>query len=186
MTEFFLSIIIGPMFSGKSSYLIKNIKKSIENNENILVVNHSIDKRYNENKITNHNQVSVDCISISNLNDIFSYCSNKNIDLNTINHFYVDEAQFFPDLENVVKLMLKNYPNLKITCVGLDGDYKQEVFNDGQLLKLIPYADNVEKLYSKCAYCGGKASFTKRKTNSKEQVIVASEDIYEPVCYIHK
>ena len=186
MTDFFLSIIIGPMFSGKSSYLIENIKKSQKNDEKILVINHSIDKRYNENKITNHNQVSIECISLSYLNNIFNYCKDKNIDLNSINHIYIDEAQFFTDLEKVVKLILSTYSSIKITCVGLDGDFKQQVFNDGQLLKLIPYADNVKKLYSKCAYCGKKASFTKRKIESKEQVIVASKDIYEPVCYIHK
>ena len=186
MTDFFLSIIIGPMFSGKSSYLINNIKKSQENNEKILVINHSIDKRYNENKITNHNKVSINCISLCYLENIFKYCNEKNIDLDSVHHIYIDEAQFFPDLEKVVKLMLKTYTNLKITCVGLDGDFKQQVFNDGQLLKLIPYADNVEKLYSRCAYCGGKASFTKRKIDSEKQVIVASKDIYEAVCYIHK
>ena len=186
MTEYFLSIIIGPMFSGKSSYLIKNIKKSQENNEKILVINHSIDKRYNENKITNHNQVSVNCISLSYLNDIFNYCTKNCINLEEIQHIYIDEAQFFPDLEKIVKLLLKNYKTLKVTCVGLDGDYRQNVFNDGQILKLIPFADKVEKLYSKCFYCGGKASFTKRKIDSKEQVIIASKDIYESVCYIHK
>ena len=38
----------------------------------------------------------------------------------------------FIDLEENVKNLLEKYSNLNITCVGLDGDYKQNVFNNGK------------------------------------------------------
>ena len=182
-----LSIVIGPMFSGKSTYLIENIKKCLQDNQKIIVINHIIDKRYNGvNNITNHNKVRIDCISLHSISELFLYCSKKNIDISKINHLFIDESQFFNDLEENIKFMLKKYPNLKITCVGLDGDFEQNVFNDGQLLKLIPYSENVIKLYANCHICGEKAFFTKRKTSDKKQIIVASNDIYISVCYIHK
>ena len=56
---------------------------------------------------------------------------------------------------------MNKYPNLNITCVGLDGDYKQEAFNDGQLLKLITKTDNLIRLYSKCYKCNKKAPIQK-------------------------
>ena len=182
-----LSIVIGPMFSGKSSYLIEHINKALKNDKKIIVINHTIDKRYNDvNHITNHNKVSIDCISLYSISNLFSHCINENIDLNTIDYLFIDESQFFDDLEENIKLMIHKYPKLKITCVGLDGDFQQNVFNDGQLLKLIPYAEKVVKLHANCNVCGKKAFFTKRITKQKNQIIVASSNMYHPVCYIHK
>jgi thymidine kinase len=181
-----LSIIIGPMYSGKSTYLLDKISLSIKNKERIIIINHKIDIRYNKDKITNHNNISTNCISFTKLNDIFDYCKEKSISIETLDHIYIDESQFFTDLEKVVSTLLKTYYNLNITCVGLDGDFQQTVFNNGQLLKLIAKAENVKKLSSKCYKCGGTAYFTKRITDNKEQIIVGSNNIYVPSCYIHK
>jgi len=180
-----LSIIIGPMYSGKSTYLLDKINISNQNDENIIVINHKIDIRYNKDKITNHNKISTDCISFTNLYDIYNYCSENSIIIENTDHIYIDEAQFFTDLEEVVSNLLTTYSNLKITCVGLDGDFQQNIFNDGQLLKLISKAENVRKLSSKCYECGEKAYFTKRTTDDKEQIVVGSSNIYVPSCYIH-
>lgn len=181
-----LSIVIGPMYSGKSTYLLDKINISKKNNENIIVINHKIDTRYNKDKITNHNNISTDCISFTNLNEIYEYVKKKTLSIENINHIYIDEAQFFTDLEYVVSNLLKSYPKLKITCVGLDGDFQQEVFNDGQLLKLIAKAENVIKLSSKCYICENKAYFTKRQSNNTSQILVGSHNLYVPSCYIHK
>ena len=181
-----LSIVIGPMYSGKSTYLLNKINNSYKNNENILVINHIIDIRYNKDKITNHNNISTDCISFTNLNEIFDYVKNHSLLIENINHIYIDEAQFFTDLEDVVSNLLTTYSNLKITCVGLDGDFQQNVFNNGQLLKLIAKAENVIKLSSKCYICKNKAFFTKRISDDKNQILVGSNNMYVPSCYIHK
>jgi len=181
-----LSIIIGPMYSGKSTYLLDKINISNKNKEQILVINHKIDIRYNKDKITNHNNISTDCISFSKLNEVYDYNKNNPLFFKTLDHIYIDEAQFFTDLEEFVSNLLNTYSNLKITCVGLDGDYQQNVFNNGQLLKLIAKAENVIKLSSKCYVCKNKAYFTKRITNDKEQIVVGSNNIYVPSCYIHK
>lgn len=180
-----LTIVIGPMFSGKSSYLIKQIN-TFQDKTSLLSINHKIDNRYDNNKIINHNRISVDCLSINKLCDINKF----NIDFTNLKHLFIDEAQFFTDLEENVNYFLDTYPNLNITCVGLDGDYQQKPFNDGQLLNLIPLSDNVIKLYSKCYKCGEKAGFTKRlninNKNIENQILVGSSDIYQPACYIHK
>ena len=187
MEEARLSIVIGPMFSGKSTYLINNIKTCLKNDKKFIVINHNSDKRYKEaNYITNHNKVSVECISLNTISSLFDYCKNKNIDLDEIDNLFIDESQFFSDLEENIIYLLTKFTNLKITCVGLDGDFQQKTFNDGQLLKLIPYAENVIKLHANCSICGKKAFFTKRITEDTNQIIVASDNIYKAVCYIHK
>jgi thymidine kinase len=100
-------------------------------------------------------------------------------------HIFIDEAQFFTDLETSVLNIRKTHPHIDITCVGLDGDYQQNAFNDGQLLKLIPKSDNFIKLYSKCYKCNKRAPFTKRIINDSNQIIIGSVGVYVASCSKH-
>ena len=50
-----LELIIGPMFSGKSTELIRQIKKFKAINKKILVIKPKIDDRYAQLKIVSHN-----------------------------------------------------------------------------------------------------------------------------------
>ena len=175
-----LSIILGPMFSGKTTKLLNTIQYCKQNKLSYLVINHTFDNRYNYNKITNHNQICEDSLMLNKLSEL----EMKNI--KNIDYLLIDEGQFFEDLEESVKNIIEKNPKLNITIVGLDGDFQQNVFNNGQLLKLIPYAEKVVKLHSKCHFCNNKAFFTKRITESKEQILVSSNDNYKPSCFKHK
>ena len=55
MNNGFLSLIIGPMFSGKTTRLLNLIDKLKIIDKKILVVKHVFDTRYNFSYITNHN-----------------------------------------------------------------------------------------------------------------------------------
>jgi thymidine kinase len=55
MNNGFLSLIIGPMFSGKTTRLLNLIDKLKIIDKKILVVKHVFDTRYNSSYITNHN-----------------------------------------------------------------------------------------------------------------------------------
>ena len=56
-----LELIIGPMFSGKSTELIRRIRLLQIIDKKILVIKPVIDSRYNIDKITSHNYESIDC-----------------------------------------------------------------------------------------------------------------------------
>jgi thymidine kinase len=174
-----ITIVIGCMYAGKTTYLLEKINYLKEKNSSYLVINHSSDTRYNDNCITNHNQESVNSLSLIKLCDL----NIQNLD--NIENLLIDEAQFFTDLYDTV-LTFRNYKKtLNIILVGLDGDYKQNVFNDGQLLKLIPHCEELTKLYSKCYICGKKSSFTKRIISDNTQILVGDNNMYQPVCYKH-
>ena len=175
-----LEIVIGPMYSGKTTYLIDKIKLFQTKNESYLVFNHFLDTRYSIDNITNHNRISIKCSSIKKIEELFEINQ-----IEKIKHILIDECQFFDDLEINIKKLINKYPNLNIYCVGLDGDYQQNYFNDGQLLKLIPKASNLVKLYSKCYQCNEKAAFTKRIINDETQIIIASDGVYVPCCIKH-
>jgi len=171
-----LTIILGPMFSGKTSFLINVYKNNVKNNKNTLVINHALDNRYGNKGLTNHNKETIGCIKMEKLSDIYMILNNpKNAQYNTI---LINEGQFFKDLYNVIyTLLLSNY---NIYVCGLNCDSNMEKF--GTILDIIPLADDILKLKSTCKLCSKTASFTKRLIHSKEKIIIGHSNIYIPVC----
>ena len=95
----------------------------------------------------------------------------------------VDETQFFDNLRFFVEQAMKD--NKHVIMAGLDGDFRQHVF--GELLSLIPLADDVTKLKALCMECmdGTIGPFTKRTIGSSLQELVGAADIYRAVCRKH-
>jgi thymidine kinase len=168
-----LEIFLGPMFAGKSTEIIRRIRKMKFIGKKILVVKPQIDNRYNEDKITSHDYETADCIIVTNLSEL------QNIkDYNTI---IIDEGQFFNDLKENVILWVDTF-DINVVIAGLDGDFQRQPI--GQILELIPYADSCVKLNALCSKCkdGTNASFSHRIINSNEQILIGGSDTYIPLC----
>ena len=56
MSDGKLELIIGPMFSGKTTELINRFNRYQEITDEIFLVNHSSDKRYGKNLVVVHNE----------------------------------------------------------------------------------------------------------------------------------
>ncbi len=188
----YLEIILGPMFSGKTSRLVEIYKKCKFCDISVSVINHSIDNRYDEELLSTHDKIKIPCIKTDKLMELYDNKLIINLDeliciprLKEIVQILqsevilINEGQFFPDLQEFVKKML--FLNKKIYVCGLDGDFERKKF--GQILDLIPLCDKVTKLTSLCSLCknGTYGIFSKRITNEKEQTIVGSDN-YIPVC----
>jgi thymidine kinase len=191
----YLEIILGPMFSGKTSRLVEIYKQCKFCNISVTVINHSIDNRYDDMLLSTHDKVKIPCIKTETLKSIWTNTNNygslnkEDIIFHTIksaNVILINEGQFFPDLYEVVVDMLEN--GKQVYVCGLDGDFERKKF--GQILDIIPLCDKVTKLTSLCSLCkdGTPGIFSLRLSNEKEQTIVGSEN-YIPVCrscYISK
>ena len=173
-TGSFLKLILGPMFSGKTSQLIRIYKHNMVAEIPTLVINHADDVRYSEKNLSTHDGINIPCIKLDKLNDIHTYL--PALERYTI---LINEGQFFDDLYYVVSNLLKR-DNLTIVICGLDGDFKMARF--GQILSLIPLSNEVEKLYAICKYCKNRASFTHRITEETTQKVIGDIDKYVPVC----
>ena len=173
-----LELIIGPMFSGKSTEIIKRVRLLKLINKKLLILKPKIDNRYIEDKITSHNFETVDCKIIDKLNEI------DDIEISEINTLIIDEGQFFDDLYETVNRWLNNFP-INIIVAGLDGDFQQKPI--GQILNLIPLSNKCIKLNSVCNICkdGTVASFTYRHVKSKETILIGGSETYIPVCRKH-
>jgi thymidine kinase len=185
----YLELIVGPMFSGKTSELLQIYKQCQFCNIPVTIINHTIDKRYHDTMISSHDKIMAPCLQANKLIDIWTregwiesgnssdiYANNL---LRSAEVILINEGQFFSDLYEVVVDMLNN--NKKVYICGLDGDFERKKF--GSILDLIPLCDKVRKLTSLCSICrdGTPGIFSMRLTDEKEQTIVGSDN-YIPVC----
>ena len=174
-TSAYLELILGPMFSGKTSQILDIYKKCTFCNIPVAVINHSSDTRYDIHTIlSTHDQQKIPCFSFTVLAEIFNHSTIIQQQVILIN-----EGQFFEDLVPVVKTLLQMVK--KIYIAGLDGDFERKKF--GSILDLIPLCDKVTKLHSLCSQCknGTPGIFSMRLTKETQQTLVGSDN-YIPVC----
>jgi thymidine kinase len=178
----YLEIILGPMYSSKTTTLLEIYKKCKFCNISVAVINHSIDTRYNDSMLSTHDKIMIPCIQTTLLRNIWDYTNNNSenhINLRTADVILINEGQFFKDLYTVVEDML--ICNKRVYICGLDSDFERKKF--GQILDLIPLCDKVTKLTSLCSQCkdGTPGIFSMRLTSEKQQTLVGSDN-YIPVC----
>ena len=185
-----LELIIGNMFSGKSTELIRRINKEKSINKKVLVINYFHDNRYSNNSISTHDNGKIRCLKLEKLEEI-----SQDI-INNFDTFFIDEGQFFLDLYVIVSKLVDIHKK-HIIVSGLDGDYNRNMF--GQIIKLIPICDTVDKLTAYCSKCsnGNSAPFTKKcnstgnnstgnnSTGNNSVVEIGGSEKYIPVCRYH-
>jgi thymidine kinase len=176
----YLKIVVGCMFSGKTSYIIRECKKWKSIGKKVLMINYDMDERYSDkNEIVSHDKLSIKCMMLSKLDNNLDILV-KNYDVIIIN-----EGQFFEGLKENVKRWCDKLKKIVIVS-GLDGDYMRNTFGD--ILNLIPLSDEIIKLKAYCSLCknGTDAIFTwKLKDNNKEEIIDIGTDKYIPLCRYH-
>lgn len=170
-----LEIILGPMFSGKSSRIVSIVSRYSAINMPILVIKHRSDNRYAQNEVATHDGRRAPCVSVQHFSDI---------EPNFLHRFRViviEEAQFFQGLLPFVRHLVDGV-GCHVFIVGLDGDSERRPF--GEILQCIPLADKIEKLTAMCHRCanGTPAIFTYRREHHDQQVLVAGADLYDAVC----
>lgn len=172
-TQQHIDIILGPMFSGKSTELLRRCGRLSSIGKKILYINHSYDSR-TDDAIQTHNKVKVSAIKLSEL-------CNVPCELYTeADVIGIDEAQFFGDLYKFIIQCEKDGKSVIIS--GLDGDSERKPF--GQILECIPLCDTVVKLSAMDMIDkdGSEAIFSMR-LNKKDasQVCIGAEDRYAAV-----
>jgi len=166
------------MFSGKTSELIRRLKRYRLLYDRVVVVNSTKDTRSNDDVIHTHDDVNFNCIKVNQLADTLldkGFCESEVV--------AIDEAQFFSNLKDFVGMCL--FLKKKVLLAGLDADYKQDKF--GEILDCIPMADSVTKLSALCMHCkdGTPGPFTKRIVDTREIEVIGGSDAYEAVCRTH-
>lgn len=174
-----LEVICGPMFSGKTTELLRRLERVKMAKRPFLLFKPEIDTRYAEDCVVTHNGDSIRChVTPREINYDFL------AKYGTADVYAFDEAQFY--LTGFVKLITQLISeNKRVIISGLDLNFLGEPF--GQMPQLLALADEVTKLTAICPICGNEATRTQRVfaghpvTNGKE-IVIGGAGTYEPRC----
>lgn len=173
-----LELILGPMFSGKSTTLMSKLRiKSIY--KNVLAVNTVIDTRYSDEGICNHDGDKIDAIRVKYLSELLEKEEYKKAEV-----VGIDEGQFFPKIHEFIISELET-SNKTFIVSALNGDKDKKLF--GNIYYLLPHAESIKFNNSVCIRCGNgnSASFSSSLIKFEGQEKVGSTEIYEAVCRKH-
>ena len=175
-----LETIVGAMFAGKTSELLKRILWAKHQSKKIIVIKPIIDNRYDQEKIITHNDLSHDCFSMKNwkhVNDNFKF--NRDI----VDVLFLDEIQFMSTDETLENVEIVLNSGIDVVCSGLDQDSRGRPWETSSML--LGLSDKIIKIYGFCNVCGMEATKTYRKTEGGDRTQVGAADIYEPRCLKH-
>ena len=167
-----IELILGPMFSGKSTRLIELMRKYVYKAKKTIMVKFYADQRYTEkSEVVTHDLIKYDSINCKILRDSFDTFKNYDV-------IGIDEGQFFADLVEVCEeLALMG----KIVLIAaLNGDFRMEPFPVIQ--RIIAKADKIKLLKAYCFNCHKDAKFSLRIVQSNETVLIGAGEAYKPAC----
>lgn len=155
-----LTVIAGPMFSGKTEELIRQVKRAVIGKKKVQVFKHRIDNRYGDDKkLHSHAGISFESNLITSAAEIL-----ENLDPKT-EIVGIDEAQWFgEELLPIVETLLTQ--GKKVVVSGLAMTFDRKPF--APVPTLMAMADRVLKLSAICSICGEEAVYHKRVGKTKD------------------
>lgn len=174
-----ITLICGPMFSGKTTEMIKIVNKYHLTNKKCFYIKHNVDNRYETSgehpKITTHDGHSISAVGCVKLYDKFE----ESLKYDVIG---IDEGQFFDDLMLFCDELRSKGKIVVISALG--GNFERKMFNP--IIEMIPKSDKVKFLKAVCLMCGCNASYTKmfNMNNNVDSLspIIGGSNMFESVC----
>ncbi|MFC1697827.1 thymidine kinase [Nanoarchaeota archaeon] len=182
----YLEVITGPMFSGKTTELINKIQKYEAAGKRTSLFKYKKDKRYDENKLSTHDQKQVPAYPIL-LSEELIRGRGQRYDTEVIG---IDEAQFLDSkIIDFCEEQVSDGVIVIVTCLNLDYLGQPFKFFDEEkdVGSLIAAADIVTKLSAICTYekCCAEATRTMRLVKNDSLVLLGGSESYTARCREH-
>ncbi len=162
-----LKLIIGSMFSGKSSELIRRFKRYTIGGKKCVMVKYKQDVRYDEKTVTTHDNTKVNAIPCQNLYEIDGLIKEYDV-------ICIDEVQFYKDA-NIFCDKWANQGKIVEAC-GLNGTFERKPFH--MISLLIPLAEDITYLTAVCKETGSDAHYSKRLTDETAEEVIGGSEKY--------
>ncbi len=177
----FLMNVFGPMFAGKSSTAMRQGRIFQSIGWKVLCIRFADDTRYDLNKMTTHDGVSMDAITSVDLQEVHNRYANVETNVMPYNCIIIDEIQFFNPSTTVNVCRLWRKKGVFVICTGLDLDADRAPWPVSQELNC--YKDDVIFLKAYCMHCKeAPAPFTWRLHVSSNKKDIGGADKYMAVC----
>jgi len=165
-----LEVITGPMFCGKTSELIRRVRR-LEHavpSVNIYVCKPGIDTR--SHMVETHFGDRIHALMLESFDPLA--CEDGD-------WLFIEEFQFAGnEWIDIVLEMTKR--DVNVVLVGLSLDSRGMPF--GPMAVVMPFADRITCLTAVCKKCGADATKTQRKEAEGDTVMVGGADAYEARC----
>ena len=168
-----ITLILGPMFAGKTTELMRLVKREWFASQACCIVKYKMDVRYDDSNVATHDKQALNAtFALAKLADLHEEW--KKFDV-----IAIDEGQFFPDLVEFAGVAAD--AGKKVFISALDGDFQRRPF--GKVCELIPQCEQVHKLTAVCMQCNrNEAHFTKRVTSATQTELIGGDETYAAVC----
>lgn len=172
-----LEIICGPMFAGKSTELIRRLREGERGGLTAVGFKPVSDTRSGAASIRTHPGDVLEARPIASADELVGLLPDgAAVDRLVIG---VDEGHFFgAALIGPVRLLLSR--GARVIVAGVERDHRGLPFEP--FPALLCEADEVVKLASVCAVCGGAAVHSQRMVASDAAIVVGGAESYEARC----
>jgi thymidine kinase len=145
-------LILGPMFSGKTSELLRRYKRSVISGVPVLLIKYAGDTRYSDTGVSTHdgdkNVADISCRHL--LDAVPAVMALVKPDMAPVKPvIYIDEIQFFDDKLEFCNMVAQM--GVEVHAAGLSSDYLRKPFP--QMGELMALAYSVVYLHAICYYC---------------------------------
>ncbi|CAD5218744.1 unnamed protein product [Bursaphelenchus okinawaensis] len=165
-----IHLIVGPMFSGKTTELFRLSNRYSLAGKRVVVVKYARDTRYDDLMVCTHDLRKMDAISAVKVNDVWDELIKHDV-------IGIDEGQFFDDVVECAEQLADM--GKTVIIAALDGDFQRKPFPN--IATLFPLAEKVDKVNAVCR-CGDDASFTLRTVKCNQVEVIGGKEMYEAVC----
>lgn len=165
-------LILGCMFSGKTSELINKYDRYSIGGKSCLMIKYKGDTRYSQHEVVTHNGIKINAITCEVLHDIecMSILSGYQV-------VCIDEIQFYKDAH----IYCDKWANdgKIVIASGLSGTSERKPFDIISLL--VPIADKIRFKQAITRENGNDASFSDSKVEKTSEKLIGGADKYRAV-----
>jgi thymidine kinase len=176
-----IELILGPMFSGKTSELFRRLNRAKYTGQSTIVFKYIKDRRYlpangphgpyGLSRAVSHDLIQVNAVPINDFGELS--------ELPDADVIGIDEGQFIGGAP--LFAMAAAEAGKRVIISALDSDFRMMPWKNIQ--RLIPVSEQIDKLHAVCFKCKRDASFTKRLDSDNEAVEdIGGADKYVASC----
>lgn len=196
LTEPKLHVLTGPMFSGKTSALLRHYTRHELGGLKVQMYKPRLDNRYSNYDVTNHDKSQRVRATLVTSEEHYDF--EEDIQRWSLDALFVDEAQFLSgeSIRSLFRVVEQLGKRVFLAC--LDLDWARDPFQiddfDTRMTTgdIFAKAQVVEKFTAICRHvtpgkglCGREACYTRKTVYNEKIVEVGGQNLYEPVCWEH-
>lgn len=163
-----ITLIIGPMYSGKTSELLRRLERFHIAKKQVILLRPKIDSRH----FLSHSKYNVNWLDQK-------FVDLEDFDATKFSTIGIDEGQFF---SNLCDFCISNSMSGKnIIISALHATSESNMFDS--IINIIPHCDEIIKLNAVCINCGSdNGNYTYCLKEKIEEISIGGKDKYVALC----